>query len=290
MAMTEPTLHHVQCLRPGALHRMAYWQWGDPSNDRVLVCVHGLSRQGRDFDVLAQSLRDRYRVICPDIAGRGESDWLTDPSGYQVPAYVADIVTLLGRLDAASVHWVGTSMGGLIGMGLASLPGSPIERMVLNDVGPKLEASALLRIGSYLGVPRHFATVDEAAAALWAISQGFGPHAPEQWMALTLPMLRPDGQGWKLHYDPAIATPFRAMTPQIAAAGEAMLWKAYDAIQCPTLLLRGEASDLLSAETARSMTQRGPRAQLHEFAGVGHAPTLVKPDQLDVVRRFLIAP
>lgn len=292
-ATAEPRLRHVQCLGARGLHRMAYWEWGDPANPRVLVCVHGLSRQGRDFDTLAQAMQDRYRVVCPDVAGRGQSDHLADPTGYQVPAYVADMVTLLARLDAERVHWVGTSMGGLIGMGLAALPTSPVERLVLNDVGPTIQPEALTRIGSYLGLPMTWPTVQAAADYLWSISQGFGPHTPEQWLALTRPMLKPvtgaDGQAaWAPHYDPAIAVPFRALTPAMAAAGEALLWQSYDALRIPTLLLRGTDSDLLTRDTAQAMTQRGPRAELHEFAGVGHAPTLVQPDQVAVVREFLL--
>jgi pimeloyl-ACP methyl ester carboxylesterase len=277
---------------------MAYWEWGDPANPRVLVCVHGLSRQGRDFDTLARDLCDSYRVVCPDVVGRGRSDRLADPMGYAIPAYVADMVTLLARLGAEQVDWVGTSMGGLIGLGLASLPGlaqNPVRRLVLNDVGPTIQAAALQRIGTYLGQPAHWPTLDAAADALWAISQGFGPHTREQWLELTRPQLLPDTgpdgtPGFKPHYDPAIAVPFRAITPEIAAAGEAMLWQRYDRLTCPTLLLRGAESDLLSPETAQAMTQRGPRAQLVEFAGVGHAPMLVQPEQRAAVRCFLLGP
>jgi len=291
--MIEPQLHHVQCLGARGLHRMAYWQWGDPGNRRVLVCVHGLSRQGRDFDTLAQDLAGTYRVVCPDVVGRGRSDWLADPAGYAIPAYVADMVTLLARLDGETVDWVGTSMGGLIGLGVAALPGSPLRRLVLNDVGPQIEPASLQRIGSYLGVPAHWATLDEAADAMLSIAQGFGPHSREQWLALTRPQLVPDtaaGSGFKAHYDPAIAVPFRGVTPELAQAGEAMLWHAYDSLRLPTLLLRGADSDLLSEATAMAMTQRGPKARLHPFAGVGHAPMLVQPEQREVIREFLLAP
>lgn len=294
--MNEPRLAHVQCLSARGLHRMAYWEWGAADNPRVLVCVHGLTRQGRDFDTLARDLAGEYRVICPDVVGRGRSDWLPDAAGYGVPSYVADMVALVARLGVAQVDWVGTSMGGLIGMGVAALTtaaGSPglVRRLVLNDVGPTIEPAALQRIGRYLGQPAHWASAEEAAAALWSISQGFGPHTPEQWLALTRPQLVPheSGSGFKSHYDPAIAVPFKAATPEMAAFGEALLWQAYDRIACPTLLLRGAESDLLSAATARAMTQRGPRAQLQEFAGVGHAPTLVQAEQRAVVRQFLLA-
>jgi pimeloyl-ACP methyl ester carboxylesterase len=164
--MTEPRLDHVQCLDGRGLHRMAYWEWGDAANPRVLVCVHGLSRQGRDFDTLAQALCQDYRVVCPDVVGRGRSDWLVDPSGYQIPAYVSDMVTLLARLRAAELHWVGTSMGGLIGLGLAALKDSPIRRLVLNDVGPTIQADALQRIGAYLGEPQHWAPRHRLQASL----------------------------------------------------------------------------------------------------------------------------
>ena len=286
----EPRLNHVQCLGARGLRRMAYWEWGDAANPRVLVCVHGLARQARDFDTLAQAMSGEYRVVCADVVGRGQSDWLGDPSGYQIPAYVADMVTLLARLNAQTVHWVGTSMGGLIGLGLASLPQSPISKLVLNDVGPTIRFEALVRIGNYLGQPLRWNTLDEAADYLHTISASFGPHAREQWLALSRPMLKADGDGFKLHYDPAIAQPFKAITPEIASAGEAMTWAAFDAIKCPTLVLRGAESDLLTLETARAMTKRGPKARLVEFAGVGHAPTLVADDQVAVVREFLLGP
>jgi pimeloyl-ACP methyl ester carboxylesterase len=271
---------------------MAYWEWGDAANPRVLICVHGLTRQGRDFDTLARSLLDDYRVVCPDVVGRGRSDWLADAAGYVLPTYVADMVSLLARLDARSVDWVGTSMGGLIGLGVASLAGSPVRRLVLNDVGPVIEAQALRRIGTYVGQSAHWQSEAEAAAALWAISQGFGAHTPEQWLALTQPQLKADEQrgGFVPRSDPSIAVPFRAVTTEQAAAGEAALWQAYDRLRCPTLLLRGAESDLLSRDTAQAMTRRGPRARLHEFAGVGHAPTLVQPAQVEVVREFLRSP
>lgn len=288
--MNEPRLAHVQCISARGLHRMAYWEWGAADNPRVLVCVHGLSRQGRDFDTLARDLGADYRVICPDVVGRGQSDWLADPMGYGIPGYVADMVTLVARLNVPQVDWVGTSMGGLIGLMLASLPHTPVRRLVLNDVGPVIQPEALKRIGSYLGAAAHWATVEEAADALWAISQGFGPHTRDEWLALTRPQLKPDGDGYKPHYDPAIAVPVRAITPEMAAAGQAALWAAYDRITAPTLLLRGELSDLLSPETALAMTQRGPRAQLHTLAGVGHAPTLVAANQRAAVRAFLQGP
>lgn len=292
--MTEPRLHHVTCANPKSLHRMAYWEWGAQDNPRVVVCAHGLSRQGRDFDTLARALSADFRVICPDVVGRGRSDWLPDPMLYAVPTYVADMVALLARLNVEQVSWVGTSMGGLIGLSLASLHAqgqvSPISRLVLNDVGPVIEFASLQRIGTYLGAPMRFPSVEAGAEFLWSISQSFGPHTPEQWLALSRPQFKPAPEGgWMFQYDPAIAVPFRAFTPEIAAFSEAMLWKAYDSVTAPTLLVRGQDSDLLSADTARAMGQRGPQAPCVEFAGVGHAPTLIADDQVACVREFLLA-
>jgi pimeloyl-ACP methyl ester carboxylesterase len=269
---------------------MAYWEWGDAENPQVVVCVHGLTRQGRDFDTLARQLLPQRRVVCPDVVGRGRSDWLPDPSGYQIPQYVADMVTLLARLNACTVDWVGTSMGGLIGLGLAAQPHAPLRRLVMNDVGPTIEPVALERIALYVGKGGHWKTVEEAADAMWAVSPGFGPHTRAQWLALTEPLLKPDGDGYVLRYDPGIAIPARAVTPNVARQNEALLWAAWDCLRLPTLLLRGAESDLLSAATAQAMTQRGPRTRLVEFAAVGHAPTLVQPDQVAVVREFLLAP
>ena len=295
--MSEPTLNYVSCPDTTGSHRMAYWQWGRPDAPHVVLCVHGLSRQGRDFDTLARALLMRggesLRVVCPDVVGRGQSDWLKDPRGYQVPAYAADMGVLLQALQPATLDWVGTSMGGLIGMALAGQPQLPfpIRKLVLNDVGPAISWQAIERIGSYLGDPLRFASVEEAAEALRRISIGFGPHTQEQWLTLTRPMLKPAPEGdgrLMLHYDPAIAVPFRALTPESSAQSEVVLWQLYDAIRAQTLLLRGIESDLFARETALAMTQRGPRARLVEFAGVGHAPTLVAEDQVRAVCDFLL--
>jgi pimeloyl-ACP methyl ester carboxylesterase len=287
--VTEPRLHHVSCLDGSGLHRVAYWEWGDASNPQVLVCLHGLTRQGRDFDTLARTMIDRYRVVCPDVVGRGRSDWLRDPTGYVLPQYVGDMVTLLARVNAQTVHMLGTSMGGLIAMGIAALPDSPVSKLVLNDVGPRIDPVGLARIGGYVGQVRRWKTLDEAADALWAISTGFGPHTREQWLALTEPQLTTDGTDLVPRSDPDIAVPFKAITPQAAAAGETALWHAYDRIRCPTLLTRGAESDLLAHATAQEMGTRGPRARLVEFAGVGHAPTFQQPDQVQAVREFLLS-
>jgi pimeloyl-ACP methyl ester carboxylesterase len=294
--MADPTLNYVPCADANGGHRMAYWQWGAADAAHTIVCAHGLSRQGRDFDVLAQALLARspqpLRVVCPDVAGRGQSDWLQDPQGYQLPSYTADMLALLAQLKPATLDWVGTSMGGLIGMAVcahAQAVGATVRRLVLNDVGPTIQWEALARIGTYLGKAQTFDSLQQAADAMWAISQSFGPHTPAQWLALSRHMVKttPDGRV-ALHYDPAIAVPFGAVTQDIAAQGEAQLWQLYDSLTAQTLLLRGANSDLLSPATAQAMTQRGPKARLVEFAGVGHAPTLIAPDQVDAVVSFLL--
>ena len=284
----EARLDFVQCLHPGGLHRMAYWEWGDADNPDVVVCAHGLSRQGRDFDRLARALQGRFRVVCPDVAGRGRSDWLANPMHYQLPQYTADMVTLFARLNPRRLAWVGTSMGGLIGMGLAGLQGSTIHALVLNDIGPSIAADGLQRIAGYVGQRTAFSSVQEAADYLGQISAGFGPHTPEEWLELTKPMLMPDGAGWRLHYDPRINVAFAQVAPDAAQAGEQALWALYDRITASTLVLRGAESDILAASTAQSMTQRGPKADYVSLPGVGHAPTLMHEDQIQLVMRFLL--
>jgi pimeloyl-ACP methyl ester carboxylesterase len=282
--LSSPRLRDVQCISPAGLHRIAYREWGDPDNDRVLVCVHGLTRISNDFDAFARSVATEYRVVCPDIAGRGRSGWLRDPNLYQIPTYVSDMVTLLARCDARTVHWFGTSMGALIGMVLASLPDSPIERLILNDAGPVLGAEAIARIGSYVGDTPRFATVEEADAYIRKVAAPFGEHTDAEWRFLTEAILRWDNDAWVRHYDPAIAVPFRA-----SAATDTVLWHLYDAIRCPTLAVRGEFSDLLSKQTHAEMANRGPHAQLVTIPNVGHAPTFLHDDQIAIARDFLLA-
>jgi pimeloyl-ACP methyl ester carboxylesterase len=294
MSLATATIESVQCSSPAGLHRIAYKQWGDPANPRVLVCVHGVTRVSDDFDALAANLSDTYRVICPDVVGRGRSGRLALAGLYTVPQYVADMVTLIARVtnvpgSDGTVDWFGTSMGGLIGLVLASLPGNPVGKLVLNDIGPIIDPGALARIGDYIGQDLRFASFEEGAQYVRAVSASFGPHSDAEWHKLAADVLRqdPDGQ-WQRHYDMALAQPFKAATPETAQRDEAALWGAYDAITCPTLLVRGADSDLLSAATARMMTARGPQPQLVEIAGVGHAPTFVQEDQIAIARRFLL--
>lgn len=287
---------------------MAYWEWGDSSNPDIVVCVHGLTRTGRDFDALASSLAERFRVICPDIAGRGRSDWLSNSSAYTVPQYVSDILTLIARLNTTKVHWVGTSMGGLIGLGLAGAltlapkqqaVGNPqalareaqihLGRVVLNDIGPVLDLDGLGRIASYVGEDVQCATFEDAVNYVRTVSAGFGPHTDEQWQALTRHVFVQREGKWVRHYDKRIAQPMALYSPALIQATEAMLWQAYESIQSPVLVLRGQESDLLSAQTAQEMLERNTNASLVEFEGVGHAPSIMARDQIRVVQDFLLA-
>lgn len=279
--------HTVQCLSPSGLHRMAFTEWGARDNPRVLVCVHGLTRNARDFDALAESLCSHYRVICPDVVGRGQSGRLRNPAGYGIPQYMADMVTLIARLNVESVHWVGTSMGGLIGMALAAQEGTPVRKLVLNDVGPVITAESLERIAAYVGADPDWASIDEAIAYVKSVSAPFGDLSDAQWYHLTEHSIvqRSDGR-WAFRYDPRIAEPFRAAY----SGGDIDLWPLYLAISCPTLAIRGAESDLLTAATWAQMANCGPQAKLAEIAGVGHAPMFQTPEQIDVVRDFLLAP
>ncbi|EOA03307.1 hydrolase or acyltransferase [Herbaspirillum frisingense GSF30] len=287
--MTEAVVKTVQCISPAGLHTMAYKEWGDARNPNVLVCVHGVTRVSDDFDRMARELCDTYRVICPDVVGRGRSGRLANPQFYTVPQYVSDMVTLLARADAEIVDWFGTSMGGLIGMALASLPGNPIRRLVLNDIGPSINGAALARIGDYIGQDVRFDSFEEAAQYIRTISASFGHHSDEEWHKLARDVLRQNEDGkWVRHYDLALAVPFKLTTPEAASAAEQMLWAAYDAITCPTLLVRGAQSDLLLPEVAQEMTRRGPQARLVEFPEVGHAPTFMHAPQIEVARQFLL--
>jgi pimeloyl-ACP methyl ester carboxylesterase len=277
-----PRERSLASLSPHGFHRVVWHEWGDPANPRVVVCVHGLTRTGRDFDVLGEALAPTHRVLAPDMPGRGRSEWLADPHDYAFPTYLTALTALIAASGAQSVDWVGTSMGGLLGMVMAAQRNSPVARLVVNDVGPAIEAASIERIRSYVGQDPTFASYEEIDRYVRAISAPFGPHDEAQWRHLVGTMVRQRDDGrWGLIYDPGIAVPFRE------AAAPADLWPVWDAIRCPTLLLRGADSDLLSRDTALAMTARGPRPTLVEFPGVGHAPTLLAPDQVDAVVAFL---
>lgn len=283
----SPRERTLRCVSPSGLHRMAYREYGPSDAPCALLCVHGLTRNGADFARLAQRFAGAgWRVVCPDVVGRGRSDWLADPRHYDFPQYVSDLMALLARLDVERVHWLGTSMGGLLGMIVASFDDSPVERLLLNDVGPFLPAAALRRIGEYVGMAPAFATLAEAESFLRFVCAPFGDLGDEGWRELTGSSVRADADGqWRMRYDPRIADNFRTQ-----AAGEDVdLWPIYERVRCPTLVVRGERSDLLSRATLEEMTQRGPRAPALEIAGVGHAPMFFDAAQIEAAWAFFAA-
>ena len=282
MVIPERHEKYFRSLSPHGFHRVVYDEWGAPDNPNVVICVHGVGRNARDFDDLAAALAATHRVQSVDMPGRGRSDWLDNPNDYVFPTYLTALTALIARSGAEQVGWVGTSMGGLLGMLMAAQPNTPVARLVVNDVGPTIEPAALERIRGYFGMDPTFTSYAEIAKYVRTISAPFGPLSDAQWEHLTRTNVRerPDGR-WGMAYDPGIAVPFRA------AATPPDLWPVWDAIRCPTLVLRGRESDLLSAATVAQMAARGPRPAVIEFAGVGHAPMLLASDQIDPVVRFL---
>jgi len=277
---------YVQCSSGENQHRMAYHAWGNPNNPKVLICVHGLTRRGSDFKTLAQAMCKDYYVVCPDVVGRGDSDRLTNPMQYAVPQYVADMAELVKKLGVNQVDWFGTSMGGLIGMVYASMPNSPIRRMLINDVGPRIEPDAIKRLGSYVGQPFSFANRADALSRLNQICATFGEHTPEEWEIYNGPMLVQRDGMWIMHYDPNISVPFASVNPIMAKAGEMAMWHAFKQIHIPMLIVRGGDSDLLSAATVAEMCKVNPYARSIEIPHVGHAPAFVKAEQIALAKEF----
>ncbi len=294
MSTAGPRFHRFACPRPEGERSMAYVEWGSPSSDRLALCVHGLTRNGRDFDQLAQGLvAAGYRVICPDVLGRGQSQWLDDPLGYNNFLYAGDIgallTTVLAKSPTARVDWIGTSMGGIIGMIVASSQNSPVTRLVLNDIGAVIPYQALRRIGEYLGQSPSFDSVAEVAAALRHVHAGFGDLTDAQWHHMAEHGHRRQSDGrFALAYDPAIRLVFEQSVAAMDGSDMA-LWQGWEAITAPVLLVRGAQSDLLRDETAREMQTRGPACTLYEVAGAGHAPALMADDQIKTVVDWLSA-
>ncbi len=273
----------VLCLDPHGFHHMRYAEWGDPRNPRVLVCVHGLTRNGRDFDYLAERLCDAYRVVCPDVAGRGRSDWLREARDYTYPTYCNDMAALLASLHAETLDWLGTSMGGIIGMILASRPGTPLRKLVLNDVGVTIPKAALQRIGRFVGQEPAFDSLEAFEEAMRSVSP-FGELSPAQWRHLAVHVARRDGDGrWRARYDPRIAVNFREVLDE-----DIDLEAFWSAVHGPALVIRGEESDLLAADTLARMARR-PHTRTLTVPRTGHAPMLMDDSQVAAVRHFLLA-
>jgi pimeloyl-ACP methyl ester carboxylesterase len=285
----SPRLHDFSALGPQGFTRVAYAEWGPASAPRTVVCAHGLTRNGRDFDVLATALAAQgVRVVAPDIPGRGRSAWLSEAAGYGYPFYVGAMAALIARLNVAHVDWVGTSMGGLIGMMLAAQKGAPIRRLVLNDIGAFIPKASLERLASYVGADPAFDDLEGVEDYLRRVHASFGYLTDVQWRHLASHGTRVGADGkLHLHYDPAIAIAFTAKAPDDVA-----LWPVWDLVACPTLIVRGAQSDLLLAETVTEMKARGAagtagKVESVEIDGCGHAPALMDADQIALVSRFL---
>lgn len=279
-----PRSRSFQSLGPEGFHKIHYWEWGPADAERTVVCVHGLTRNGRDFDDLAASLAScGWRVVAPDIVGRGRSDWLLGERGYDFPTYISDMSQLIARLGGKDVYWVGTSMGGIIGQFIAAGRNAPIKRLVLNDIGPFLDQAGLARIKGYVGGDPSYASFDEAKAAVDKVTGKFGPMDADERRRFVEVSLRTRANGAiTMNYDPKLAWSFKANEPV-----DVDLWFLWPAIQCPVLVLRGAESDLLSAATAARMRTEGPKAEEYVLAGVGHAPALMSQGEIDRITTFL---
>jgi pimeloyl-ACP methyl ester carboxylesterase len=299
-------------LGPHGFHRIAYTEWGNAANAHIVMCVHGLTRNSRDFDFLAQSLQRRVRVVCMDVAGRGRSDWLPRNGDYTFRQYQTDAAALIARVTNPraqsapaqwlqalkqtanpAVDWVGTSMGGLIGMLLAAQPRSPIRRLVLNDVGPFIPWAALLRLKSNLATPKRFASLAEVESMLRQACAQWGTLSDEQWRHLAEHSVQRSEDGsYVLACDPAVgvATAW-GWSPEAKLGNRSLLgmelWSVWQAVQCPTLVIRGADSEVLTPDTIARMQERGPRTTVVELPGIGHAPSLMAADQIALVHDFL---
>lgn len=279
----ESRKNYIKGLGPAGFHKIAYREWGDPDNPEVLVCVHGLTRNSRDFNFLAKAIQNKYRVVCPDIVGRGDSDFTGVPATYNITQYVLDMVALLARVGVESVSWLGTSMGGIIGMTLASRAQSPIKRLILNDVGMVIPKESVIRIKAYASRYPLFDSLEDARVDMEKRLKTFGLNQPEQWEHMLKYSYQkgPDGK-YHYAYDPALVK----MVEQSEVMDTHMepLWQA---VQCPTLIIRGGISDLLLRKTADDMVAMRPGTRLVEIPGVGHAPALMSEDQIQIIADWL---
>jgi len=284
-----PRFEAFPVLGPSGFTRMAYTEWGPRESEQTVICVHGLTRNSRDFDFLAQYLAQRgMRVIAPDLPGRGRSERLAHAQDYATPAYLSAMAGLLARINVPEVDWIGTSLGGHIGMELAALSGAPIRRLVINDFGARIQGRALNRLGNYLRLDQRFRTVKELEQHLRKIYEPFGVLTDDQWQHMAEHSAALGSDGWYGHnYDPAIKSLF--LWPMML---DITLWHVWERVACPVLILRGENSDLLLPATVSRMQQRGIAASkglVHavEIPGCGHAPSLMALDQMRLIEAFL---
>jgi len=273
------------------LRYIFYTDWGDECNPNVLLCVHGLTRNCRDFDDLAMSLESRYRVISVDVVGRGHSDWLDNPADYDhYPLYISDAVSLVTHIQSQytkriTLDWVGISMGGLIGMVLAAQPDIPfsIHKLIMSDIGPFIPASALLRMSDYVGKDLRFDNFDEFEAYIKKISASFGPLTDKQWRHLAIHSVREYADGTVgFRYDPGISSSLDKREIE-----DIDLWAQWDVLNIPTLVMHGMESDVLLPEIVVKMQKRGAKADIAELPGVGHAPVLMANHEISIVSDYL---
>lgn len=265
-------------------HRLVCYEWGDASAARTVMCVHGLTRNGRDFDFLAQKLAENYRVLCPDMPGRGKSEWLADATNYSYPAYIADILFILHTLHVKRVDWVGTSMGGIIGMMLANAKPGLLNSLTLNDVGCLIPAAGLKRILSYAGVRTSFATRTEAENALRERCAPFGIPSEMHWQQLFAHSIEEAGGRFRFTCDPAITSNF----PKEKEVKDVDLWPLWKSLlSIPLLIIRGAKSDILTHLTAMDMKMHHPNCSVQEIPGVGHAPSLMEFSQITLIADWL---
>lgn len=274
---------HILSSNNAGQHRIVYQDWGDENNPNLLICVHGLTRNSRDFDYLASELSSKYRVIAPDIVGRGQSDWLPDPSLYTLEQYINDMGILLAHLKAKQVDWLGTSLGGIIGMAIASQPASPIKRLILNDIGPVIKKEAIAYLATSLAETPHFKSLDELKGFLQQAYSAMGQLDQAHWEHMVAHDHRITSEG-KItrNFDPKITQSVGTLINS-----DITLWDIWENIQCPVLILHGEESVILTPEICQDMLKRNPHASLKTFPGVGHTPSLIPEKQIDVVASWL---
>jgi pimeloyl-ACP methyl ester carboxylesterase len=279
----EPRHKHFLTLTPQGFHKIAYVEWGDENNSQVLICVHGLTRNSRDFDFLAKHLSKTYRVVCPDLLGRGESDQLGIPTLYNFSQYLNDMTTLLARLNVKEVHWLGTSLGGVIGMMFAAQPHSPLKSLILNDIGMIIPSIALQRLEIYARNNQSFLSFEEARSYFQTILSSCGPLELEKWDHITTYGTKQDEKGYlHLSYDPAIAQIYvNKVTPSLH------LETYWQSIRCPSLVLRGEDSDFLLPDVVRKMLYFQPHTTFVTIPYCGHAPSLMVPEHIQIIEEWL---
>lgn len=292
--VNDPILKEYQCTNPipeSGTHTIACWQWGSEKNPRVAVCIHGLARNARDFDFLATALSDEFRVLAIDMPGRGKSEWLTDPSWYNPTTYSADILHVLRTLKIERVDWIGTSMGGIVAMFLASQPLGLIKKLVLNDIGPYLPAPALMNIAAYVskGGEKVFASFDEAEVFLKETYQAkWGLYSPQLWKHFAKHSLRQEENSWRLHYDPAITAGFKDEKGNIKPLESMDLWELWEKITCSVFLIRGERSEVLTCETTEKMRATCQINHFMECKECAHAPSLMEKKHINAIKNWLL--